>query len=426
MGLHPDTIEFLAAADGLGGPKLFARRRRPEDRHFLFVTAPFGPFSRLLAGRLRAEGARCSRVLLNGGDLLDWGPRHARAYFGPLDAWSDWLDDAIRRDRVTDLLLYGDSSPYCVQAARVAARRSLEVHVFEQGYFRPFWITLERDGVNANSPIRRELEIYRSAGLPPPPPPVWLPPLTPPAVRRIFAYHTALGLLKPVFARYRPPYAETAHRQGLGHIRRYLVQRLTRPARLRQLARALAGPGRIYLALLQRPGDSQLLRHSPYNRTADFIARVVESFARFAPADARLIFKSHPLDPGLERHDRVVAGAAAAAGAPGRVSFADDGDLNTMLGRVAGVVTVNSTSGLAALEEGRPTITLGRAIYDLPGLTHQGGLDSFWSKPDTPDPELFERFRRVEMTRTQINGAYASRRGSALAAQEAARRLLNR
>jgi capsular polysaccharide export protein len=425
MGLRPDTPEFVSTADELGGASKLAPRKGSQQRHFLFVTAPFGAFSRQLARRLRKQGARCSRVLLNGGDLLDWGPRNARAYFGPFEGWGDWLAETVRREGITDLLLYGDCSPHCVEARRVAARLSLDVHVFEQGYFRPFWITLERDGVNANSPLRRELEVYRATDLPAPPPPVWLPPLTPPAVRRIFAYHVALGLLKPVFARYRPPYADLAHRQLFGHTRRYIVQRFQRPARLRRLARTMAQPGRIYLALLQRPGDSQLLRHSSFKQMADFIVRVVDSFARFAPPDARLIVKSHPLDPGLERHDLVVARAAAAAGVSGRVSFVDDGDLYAMLKRVSGVVTVNSTSGLAALEEGRPTIALGQAIYSLPGLTHQGGLDSFWSAPESPDPELFDAFRRVEMTKTQINGAYASRRGCAMAADEAARRLLS-
>jgi capsular polysaccharide export protein len=35
------------------------------------------------------------------------------------------------------------------------------------------------------------------------------------------------------------------------------------------------------------------------------------------------------------------------------------------------VVTINSTVGLSALAQGRATKTLGRAFYDLPGLTHQ-------------------------------------------------------
>jgi capsular polysaccharide export protein len=71
-----------------------------------------------------------------------------------------------------------------------------------------------------------------------------------------------------------------------------------------------------------------------------------------------------------------------------------------------------------------PTIALGRAIYDMPGLTHQGGLDGFWSAPQAPDAELYDAYRRVVMAETQINGAYATSRGRRLAVPEIARRLL--
>jgi capsular polysaccharide export protein len=67
---------------------------------------------------------------------------------------------------------------------------------------------------------------------------------------------------------------------------------------------------------------------------------------------------------------------------------------------------------------------MGRAIYDIQGLTHRGDLDLFWEAPEPPDSTLFEAFRRVVIARTQINGAYATRRGVDLAAPEAARRLL--
>lgn len=428
MGLQPDIFDLLTRAEDLGPvDAMLPKPRLRRERHFLFVTAPFGAFSRELAARLRQEGARCSRVLLNGGDVLDWGLSHACAYFGPLAGWPDWLSETVRRERVTDLILYGDCNPYCADAKKVAAGLGLPTQIFEQGYFRPFWITLERDGVNANSRLRRDPELCRKLNLAPAPAePVWLAPLTPPAVRRIFAYHVALGLLHPVFSRYRPPYVYSAHRQMAGHVRRYLVQRLTRWRARRELAQALAQPGPIFVALLQRPGDSQLMRHSPFRSTADFIRRVVESFAAFAPTEARLIFKSHPLDPGLEPHAKVIAQAAAEAGVADRIRFVDDGDLNALLERVSGVVTINSTSGLSALEYGQPTVVLGKAIYDIPGLTHQRGLDVFWTSPEAPDAELFEDFHRLEMARTQINGAYATRRGVELAVPEAARRLLAR
>ena len=428
MGLQPDLSNLLTRAEDLGPTEaVLVQQRLRGERHFLFVTAPFGAFSRELAARLRQEGARCSRVILNGGDVLDWGLSHAQPYYGPLQGWSAWLRETVRRARVTDLILYGDCNPYCAEAKAVAADLGLPTHIFEQGYFRPFWITLEREGVNANSRLRRDPEIYRTLSMAPgSAEPVWLAPLTPPAVRKIFAYHVALGLLHPMFSRYRPPYVYSAHRQLAGHVRRYFAQRLARRRARRELAQAMAKPGPIFVALLQRPGDSQLMRHSPFRSTADFVRRVVESFAAFAPAEARLIFKSHPLDPGLEPHAKAIAGAASEAGVHDRVAFVDDGDLNEMLERVAGVVTINSTSGLTALEHARPTVVLGKAIYDIPGLTHQRGLDVFWTSSDAPDAELFEAFRGLEMARTQINGAYATRRGVELAAPEAARRMLAR
>jgi capsular polysaccharide export protein len=89
-----------------------------------------------------------------------------------------------------------------------------------------------------------------------------------------------------------------------------------------------------------------------------------------------------------------------------------------------GVVTVNSTGGVAALELGKPTVALGCAIYGLPGLAHQGGLDRFWSAPEPPDAALFDGFKRTVIALTQVNGAFASRRGAALAAEGVAQRLL--
>ena len=100
------------------------------------------------------------------------------------------------------------------------------------------------------------------------------------------------------------------------------------------------------------------------------------------------------------------------------------GLLQDILPSMAGVVCVNSTAGLAAVEFGRPTITLGQAIYGMPGLTHQGSLASFWTSPEPQLPGLYEAFRNVVMAETQVNGAYATRKGRRLAIGEVARRLL--
>ena len=52
-----------------------------------------------------------------------------------------------------------------------------------------------------------------------------------------------------------------------------------------------------------------------------------------------------------------------------------------------------------ALANGTPVCTMGEAIYDLPGLTHQGHLDSFWANPVAPEPGVYPAFRRVLVDR---------------------------
>ena len=404
-----------------------SRALAPADRHFLLICGPFGPFTRTLAASLRAAGARCSRVILNGGDAYDWGRAHSRTYFGPFAGFGAWLADVVRRDQVTDIIIYGDAHPYCEEAARVATLGMLKVHVLEQGYFRPFWITLERGGVNGNSRLPREPGAYRrSAPCLPEPTDEWLPPLTPPAVWNLALYHLALWLATPAFPRFHLPYQYSLPRQAWGHTRRYLSQRVFGPVHRRRLTAVLDGPGPLFFGILQRPGDSQMSVHSPFPSTADFIDRVVKSFARHAPPSARLLFKSHPLDHGIEPHARAVAAAGAAHGVAGRVFFTDIGDLYKMLPKGAGAVTANSTAGLSAIERGLPTIVLGKAIYDMPGLTHQGGLDTFWTAPEAPEPALYDGFRRVVVHRTQISGAYAIRQGIERAVPEVTRRLLSR
>ena len=88
------------------------------------------------------------------------------------------------------------------------------------------------------------------------------------------------------------------------------------------------------------------------------------------------------------------------------------------------MVTVNSTVGLSALGHSRPVKVLGSALYDVPGLTFQGALDSFWQTAQGPDPALLSAFRRVLIHDTQINGSFHTARGVQLGVEAALRRLV--
>ena len=49
-----------------------------------------------------------------------------------------------------------------VEAIRIATMRGLTVHVFEEGYLRPNWVTLEQGGVNNNSAMLRDPDWFLS------------------------------------------------------------------------------------------------------------------------------------------------------------------------------------------------------------------------------------------------------------------------
>ena len=356
---------------------------------------------------------------------MDWGRENAAIYRGDFADWMDWIDRYVRCEAVTDLIVFGDSHPYAAQAMSVARALGAKVHVLEEGYFRPHWITLERNGVNGSSSLPKNPEFYRlQAGSHPPKAFVPVGRITPAAVRRISAYHTVQYLGLPFFPHYATPNPYTPLQQAVGHVRRYARQRMQARRYEADLHAVLGVSGPIFLALLQRPGDSQLLRHSKIRTMEAFIELVVASFAAHATPKTRLLFKAHPLDHGVEAHDKTVRKVANAYGIGDRVFYTDVGHFPSLVRASVGVVSVNSTGGLTAIEFQRPTMALGSAIYDMPGLTHQGGLASFWSRPEAPDLELFQAFRSVVMARTQINGAYSTSHGVRLAAPEVAECIL--
>lgn len=83
--------------------------------------------------------------------------------------------------------------------------------------------------------------------------------------------------------------------------------------------------------------------------------------------------------------------------------------LPTLIKGSIGVIVVNSTVGLQALYHNRPVKVMGKAIYDMPGLTFQGSLDKFWQNPGKIDRKLFEKFRSYVIKTTQLNGSFYGR-----------------
>jgi capsular polysaccharide export protein len=385
-----------------------------RDRRFLFLQGPHGPFYAALARALAAAGALSWRVGFNAGDRLFWRDR-ARyiAHRGGLAAWETALPGILEEHRITDLVLYGETRPVHAVAIPVARARGVRLHLLEEGYMRPWWVTYERKGTNGNSPLTgMSLAEMRAALQRPGPDPAA------PADRwgdlreHMFwgaAYHGAV-LLGPGPAV--PSHREVpVAREFLLHLRRLLALPLRAAAR-RGATRRLLGLGLpFHVALLQLEHDPSYRTWSPFGSMTDFAGAVIAAFADAAPPHHQLVFKAHPLEDGRAPLAAAIGRLAAAHGIAGRVHFIEGGKLAHLIARARSAVTVNSTAAHQALWRGVPVKCLGRAVYAKPGLVSDQPLADFFAAPARPDPDAYRDFRRFLVETSQVPGGFYSARG---------------
>jgi capsular polysaccharide export protein len=377
------------------------------DRAFVFLQGPPGPLFRQLGEAISEAGIAVYRINLSGGDHYDW-PDGAFNFRRRFSDWPVFFDRFLRERRITDLVLFGDCRPYHVSAHGMAALRGVRTHVLEEGYLRPDWMTLELEGVNARSTLSRDRTWFRHEAMRLPPE-LELPPITASFRRRArdsyWHYHHVLdGRLR--YPHYRSHRSGSILMEGFGWLWRFA--RSSRRARAAAETLVAIEGKPLFLLPLQLSGDFQIRAHSPFPDMQSAASYVIESFAAHAESDMHLLVKAHPLDCGFYDWRKFVCRHAEQLGLRDRLWFIDGGDLEDLVKEARGLICVNSTSATLALAEGTPVCTIGEAIYDLPGLTHQAHLDHFWVDPTPPEPGLYECFRRVLVDRCLVRGGLAS------------------
>lgn len=393
-----------------------------NKRTFLFLQGPPGPLFKRLGEAMASRGITVHRINICAGDLRDWRDG-ALNFRGRFSDWPAFIDRFLREQKVTDLILFGDCRPYHVTAHGIAKLRNVRTHVLEEGYLRPDWMTLEPEGVNARSSLSRDKDWFLSeaARLEPEP---QLPPITASFRRRArdsyWHYHSVvLGRLG--FPHYRSHRPNSITVEGFGWLWKFARQR-RRADQARAILDGLSDND-IFVLPLQLSNDYQIRTHSLFPDMQSAAAYVLESFAANASGDSQLLVKSHPLDPSFFNWPGFLRRIARRLGIEGRVHFIDGGDLEEIISRARGMICVNSTSAALALARGVPVCTLGVAIYDIPGLTHQEHLDSFWIHPTPPQPGVYEAFRRVLVDRCLVRGGIASESAVQLLIQSILERL---
>lgn len=381
-----------------------------NGKRVLLLQGPVGPFFHRLSRDLTQAGARVFKINFNGGDWLFY-PRDAFNYRGRMEDWPSYFEEMLGLLSIDVVMLFGDCRPIHRAAHDIAHRRGLEIGVFEEGYIRPHYITLERFGVNENSTLPRSPLFYLNAVSPPGDKPLPLGNTFWYAVRWTILYYFAAGLLKGIFLNYQ-------HHRPLGWLEalpwgRAFLRKGYYALKERGLLSRLSGEfsGRFFLVPLQVHNDAQIVAHSDYSDVAKFIDEVMTSFASSAPRSKLLVIKHHPMDRGYSDYSTFISKRTAQLGLQGRCFYIHDQHLPTLLNNACGAVVVNSTVGLSAMLHGLPVKVCGKALYNMKGLTYQGKLGKFWREAQhaKPNQKLLQAFHDYVVCHSQLNGSFYKR-----------------
>lgn len=384
-------------------------------RRFLFLQGPHGPWFHRLATLLRATGAEVWRLGFNLGDRVFWpGPGYI-AFQGSHADWPETCAGLLDSHSITDLVVYGDTRPIHAQAILLARMRGITVHVFEEGYLRPYWVSYERGGSNGHSRLM-ELGVPQMRAV------LEAVDLDLPEVPATWGdmrqhmfwgalYHGFVALGGRAYRNFRPHRALSVGQEFRLYLRRFLLMPVHRWERRLATRRIRRGGFPYHLAILQLEHDASFRDHSPFASMTDFLALVIEGFAKGAPAHHHLVFKAHPLEDGRAPILPTIRRLARDQGIADRVHFVRGGKLAQLLNEARTAVTVNSTAGQQALWRGLPLRVFGTAVYAKPEFVSSQPLEDFFATPARPDTRAYRDYRHFLLETSQVVGGFYSSQG---------------
>ncbi|MBV5277769.1 MAG: capsular biosynthesis protein [Campylobacteraceae bacterium] len=380
-----------------------------NGKRVLFLQGPMGSFFARLDKQMRHEGAITHMIALNAGDWFFANKDHVITYAGSTEAWARFILDVYKRYGIEYLFLFGDCRDYQRVALGVGRELGIKFFVFEEGYVRPDYITMERCGVNHFSKIPRDRHFYEKLSLD-----EKIEEKLPTrnsyfkmATSAMF-YYAIANIFKGYFPYYKHHRDLSVAKEffyGIRSVYRKVYFTLTEKKYDALFQTTFSQ--KYYFVPLQVHTDFQVREHSDFEKVKDFITLVMNSFALHASKDTMLVFKHHPMDRGKKVYDDYILSLSRELGIEKRVLSLHDVHLPTCLKHTIATVTINSTVGLSSLYHLVPTLILGKAIYDIEGLTCKGmQLDDFWTMHHKPDEILFKKFRTFLINNTQINSSF--------------------
>ena len=381
-----------------------------KNKNILFLQGPMGTFFKELDLYFRKYGANTFKITLNTSDWFFSNRDNTYPFKGKQEEWESFIEDFLKKKEIDKIFLFGDCRFYQSNAIHIATKLKIDIFVFEEGYIRPDFITMERYGVNNFSKISRDANFYSNLDekylkstdtLP------TYPQYSKMGFSSTLYYFIAYFLKNqyPYYIHHREIDVQKEFIWLCKNAFRKIKYKFTEQNLMQKITKELSK--KYYFVPLQTYNDFQLIEHSRFTSVEEFIEEVLISFANNAPKEKFLIIKHHPVDRGRKNYEAFIHELSTKLNIENKIITVHDLHLPTCLKNAIGTITINSTVGISSLFHQIPTITLGDAIYDIAGLTSKNiMLDDFWYNYKKPDDVLFKKFRNYLIETTQLNGNF--------------------
>ncbi|PAT64472.1 capsular biosynthesis protein [Psychrobacter sp. JB193] len=366
-----------------------------------------GGFFNRFSTFLQTQDIKVSKINFNAGDAFFYHHPNTYEYTDTLAQFSAWLQAFIEKHNIDAVVCFGDCRPHHTQAGCVSEQLGISFFVFEEGYLRPDYITLQEYGINGYSRLNTaDIKALKKAND--------HPIYTHNRFYRLsiaaIVYYIVAWIYKSRYPHYSHYRGMTAWQEAIAWLKApWRKLRGYFPDKKLQSMLITQESDNYFLISLQVHNDSQITHHSDYRDVVQFIDDSIASFAKHADQKQLLVFKHHPLDRGHRDYRELVSSLSERYQVGNRVFYGCDMHLPTLMKHSIGMVTINSTTGLQSVYHKKPTKVMGRAIYDTPKLIDQKALKDFWQRPESPDNEFYLRFREYLIEQTQLNGAFYGR-----------------
>jgi capsular polysaccharide export protein len=386
-----------------------------KNKNILFLQGPIGYFFKNLQDYFKTQGVN---------NIYQIGFNYGDEYFSKKENYIPFKEDINFRfekyiknfyieKKIKTILLIGEYRLMHRIAIKVAKNLNIKIIVFEEGYIRPNFITMELNGVNANSNLKekfikkwnknknknKEIKINKINDL-----------NIKKSKSNQYLYATIYSILTYI-NHYK--YKDYQHHKNLDPwinafwgIRSYIRNKIYSVTEKNFLNKIK--DKKYFFIPLQIYNDFQVIEHSKYFNIEEFIEEVIKEFSKVDfTEETFLIFKHHPMGRGIKHYGNFINYCKNKYKVK-CIFYIHDVHLPTLLKNAKGVISINSTVGLSSLYHGKPTLLTGEnTMFDIEDISnYKKTYQEFFLNPQEPNKNKFNMLYNYIIQETQVYGDF--------------------